>query len=499
MFCPNCGKKVKKDTQKFCTYCGTKLFKPKTNDIEEQKKEVTEKTQEQVECVINNEVVESTQEVEANNNNGSSVECETIAEEEQDTTVVMELPVEDEVTGNQTQVEIEEANNIATNEPSGDDIDTHSDSLPEENTYIENDIEEHKEETTYRNSALQRWAKEEREEREKIANIKNCIFKYKIPIVVVLLVFVVIILSIKIYNNYNLKNKSSDNNLIIPKQILEPIEKSKDSNDKILPPIQHIKNGKYMVYINENGDEIIKLPWKKNHYYGMFSENRIVVFHDKTNYDKGIIGLNCQGMDLEPWVGSIKIYNEKGQEIVTKMPNNLTFCSDGVATPKYKNGVLAMDINEHDTSITDEYGQHPLKQIFIDKNGQKISKPKNYKEEYGLYGEEYTPKTTTNGIKMVYSGAKFGYKNSSGRLIIPYKFEQIANDDWWSNDSNFYNGIAYIYSERRYINTKGNYINNEIYDYGEPFYFKIAFVAKENTCGFINTSGTWIYKTKCEH
>ena len=113
MFCPNCGKKVKKDTQKFCTYCGTKLFKPKTNDIEEQKKEVTEKTQEQVECVINNEVVESTQEVEANKNNGSSVECETIAEEEQDTTVVMELPVEDEVTGNQTQVEIEEANNIS--------------------------------------------------------------------------------------------------------------------------------------------------------------------------------------------------------------------------------------------------------------------------------------------------------------------------------------------------------------------------------------------------
>ena len=32
MFCPNCGKKVKKDTQKFCTYCGAKLFKPKKND-----------------------------------------------------------------------------------------------------------------------------------------------------------------------------------------------------------------------------------------------------------------------------------------------------------------------------------------------------------------------------------------------------------------------------------------------------------------------------------
>ena len=43
MFCPSCGKKIKKDTQNFCTYCGAKLFKPKTNDIEEQKKEVTEK------------------------------------------------------------------------------------------------------------------------------------------------------------------------------------------------------------------------------------------------------------------------------------------------------------------------------------------------------------------------------------------------------------------------------------------------------------------------
>ena len=148
MYCSNCGKKVKKDTQNFCTYCGAKLSKPENNVIDEKNIKMQEQQTGNIE-----KSQEPLKEASISNN------CPTIEESSNEGTIVSENHTEQE------------------------------------------------EETTYRNSTLQRWAKEEQEKRVIGERVKEILYKNKFIIIIIISLILLGVLIVFAYPKINLITK----------------------------------------------------------------------------------------------------------------------------------------------------------------------------------------------------------------------------------------------------------------------------------------------------
>ena len=95
-----------------------------------------------------------------------------------------------------------------------------------------------------------------------------------------------------------------------------------------------------------------------------------------------------------------------------------------------------------------------------------------------IYTEELNPICNDNN--------KCGYCNSSGEIIIPYKFDGTHrfNDDY---------AIVLIGDKYGMIDTKGKFIINPIYEFLEPFSEGLALVRLNRKFGFIDKNNKVVF------
>lgn len=246
-----------------------------------------------------------------------------------------------------------------------------------------------------------------------------------------------------------------------------------------------LRKGNRYIFINKFGKEIYSLPFDDNAIYGKYNEGYVVIAHNKNESSK-LCGMGTS------MVASIQIFDSKGKELKVKnLSNNITYLEN---PPIFLNGVLELNLNENkdgSDGITCD-----LKKMYINKQGKVIEKPKNY-ESYDSY-DPIKPEDTYQGITKFWDfDNKFGYQNKYGEIIIPAQFTENGSCDM-SRNTDFYNGVAMVClddycSRRKFMNTLGEYINNEEYTWAEPFYRELTFVATDYGYGYINTSGEWVY------
>jgi len=97
-------------------------------------------------------------------------------------------------------------------------------------------------------------------------------------------------------------------------------------------------------------------------------------------------------------------------------------------------------------------------------------------------GSSMTQSPTGDYFAVVFNGAKAGYINEKGDVIIPFIYD---------DGSVFSNGLARVMmgNKHGYINTKGETIVRFEYDFASDFSGGLARVQKNGKWGFINTSG----------
>ncbi len=274
---------------------------------------------------------------------------------------------------------------------------------------------------------------------------------------------------------------SNSNNRLNNSNAFSNYTKAKN-NDKNL---YGLRKGNRYIFINKFGKEIYSLPFDENTTYGKYNEGYVVVAHNKSDNGK-LCGMGTS------MVASIQIFDGKGKELKVKnLPDNITYLEN---PPIFLNGVLELNLNENkdgSDGITCD-----LKKMYINKKGKVIEKPQNY-ESYDNY-DPIKPLNTYQGITKFWDfNNKFGYQNKYGEIIIPAQFTENGSCDM-SRNTDFYNGVALVClneycNRRRFINTAGEYINNEEYVWAEPFYRDLAFVMTDYAYGYINTSGEWVY------
>lgn len=90
------------------------------------------------------------------------------------------------------------------------------------------------------------------------------------------------------------------------------------------------------------------------------------------------------------------------------------------------------------------------------------------------------------------------YVDSKGNIIIKKHFT--------TKFDNFYNGyiLVTLYQNNggpqvMYLNSNGEILKNEKYDWAEPFTRDLAFVEQGEKYGYIDTKGNWIWNTTCSN
>lgn len=241
-----------------------------------------------------------------------------------------------------------------------------------------------------------------------------------------------------------------------------------------------------IVYINEIGEEKINLDRNKYTYAGEFNEGRAFVA-------KEIKELPPRGM-FDEYVAKIFIIDTFGN-VVKELPYNAIVSAD-YDLPIFQDSKAIMEL-ENETYIS------------INSNGEKIKEVSSEEAEGQDINASYNPEFThsvkypidkTAPRPFAYggdSGDKYiAYKDSKGKTVIDIQALNPYGSDDLTMDIHFYNGVAMVFGDsngRRFINTKGEFINQDVYDYATPFWKKLAYVETNNKYGYINTKGEWVW------
>lgn len=260
-----------------------------------------------------------------------------------------------------------------------------------------------------------------------------------------------------------------------------------------------------IIFINEKGEEKLSFPANRYDYVGDDFFDGVLIVGKKLSND---FYEDEQNQLYSKTIFKISLMNQKG-EIVKELPYNVVFNDSFMEEdvyydfPIFKNGYAKIICRENLSSRKE-------KTVYIDKNGNEVPESigkvcegvidiyqpdktaPEPKYDFGAYGEPPTELSENPYVRY--------YKD--GKLVIDSKSEKdcLQNDDG-SRDPAFHNGIAMYFTHetagcgRRFINKKGEFINDEFYDFAEPFYKNLAHVTKGNISGYINKKGEWVYST----
>lgn len=242
------------------------------------------------------------------------------------------------------------------------------------------------------------------------------------------------------------------------------------------------------IYINENGEEVIKLDKSKYDVAGTFHDDR--VFVGKIVKEYGYV------MDYEQYIAKMSILDTKGN-IVKELPYNIKVCPALDIVPQFNN--YKADVTLEDNSI-----------LTLDINGEKVETTSRNTEKPDInanindgFSHSYDYPIDKDALRPFAYGGNSGdeyiaYKNANGKVVIDLKTANPYGSGDNTRDVHFYNGVAMVFGshtdpQRRFINAKGQYINDDTYDYATPFWRKLAFVSVGNKYGYINTKGEWVW------
>ena len=274
----------------------------------------------------------------------------------------------------------------------------------------------------------------------------------------------------------------------------QPLEQSEVSSNDLYKIF--LKNSDEIMFINEQGEEIFRVNRNKYDYFGDYSEGAVflVKIIKELSIDKELVKMT--------------IFDNKGN-VIKVLPYNLVLYLSMMGDPHpytipyFHNGIEQLEL---------ENGS----KIYVDKTGNEIKPPKGWHFEYEKYMKKYKGdfparvdarySMDKNGPFPFYTadcslGGCIGYKDTSGKTVIEAKFKEATGTCDETRDPHFYNGIAMVCLDgtcenRRFINKNGNYINNETYEWAEPFWRRLTFVATSTKQGYINTKGEWVYVEK---
>lgn len=221
---------------------------------------------------------------------------------------------------------------------------------------------------------------------------------------------------------------------------------------------------------------------------------------------KYIIEPNClRGTDFSD--GQAFIIRPGGGIECVDSCGNQVFCLDGVTSAyPYRNGYSSVHKKGEGEGLIDKNGNLVLdykwdgiikyeKELdlfraskhycdcYVDKQGSVVySIPQFEPIAMGTYT---TTRYSEGLIGCPNNYARHGYTDGLGKIVIPYKFEEVAS---------FSEGLARVKIKGKYgfINNTGAYVIDPQFDYARDFVNGIALVQKGNKYGYIDTLGKFV-------
>lgn len=278
-----------------------------------------------------------------------------------------------------------------------------------------------------------------------------------------------------------------------------------NNNDDNLDLYKVYSNGQY-IFIDEQGNEILKLPEDKYDYVGEFREGRLFVA--KKTID------NLGSGQYEYAIVKLYVLNKKGEiirEIKQKGKSILCIISDGETylnyLPEYYNGYAIIHFVEDKKFFNKHIDYEKLKlcDIYINKKGIIVrtyidSITKKILDDKKLSYSRFKPDKDI--IFKEFDNQNIGYINNKGNIIIkPIFVNDTHCGDFFTYNPQFYNGIAvvHVYNNNLYndgyyyINKKGEFLNKEPYELACPFYGNLAAVMTKTKRGYINRQGNLVW------
>ena len=276
---------------------------------------------------------------------------------------------------------------------------------------------------------------------------------------------------------------------------------SMEDND--LYPILNDSN--QLLYINENGEIIVKFKPSEFDYWGNFSEGKVfLVKKIKRLYGEGV---------FEYILAKLYIMDNKGK-IIKKIPyDSIVGINEDLGEhdiPEFYNNKAIIKLKHNNILIVNNAGDVVLKSKKINFaenrpniNIDYINANKEMTNNWFSPNTKY--KMDENGpfpfhIDKGINGCNcllgcINYKNKNGKIVINLNTCDPGGSGDITRDPYFYNGVAMVFGDipdptRRFINNKGEYINNETYLTATPFWKELAGVVKLNEdFRYINVNG----------
>ena len=278
------------------------------------------------------------------------------------------------------------------------------------------------------------------------------------------------------------------------------------NNDDNINLYKVYSNGQY-IFINENGDEILKIPENKYDYVGEFREGRLFVADniiDNIGHDR------C-------WCAIVKLYIlDKNGKIIKeiKQSNKVIFSyeEDGETSlsylPEFYKGYAIIHFAENKNINSNiSYDKLKINDVYINKNGYIVRKPikpniKKMLNDKSLSYSRFEPDKDVV-FKVYEKQNKYGYVDKNGNIVIKpiFDYASLCCGDFYTRNPQFYDGIAVvnIYDNKfykdgtYYINKKGEILNKEPYVYAAPYYGDLAYVETTTQKGYINRQGNFVW------
>ena len=324
--------------------------------------------------------------------------------------------------------------------------------------------------------------------------------------ILIFVIFIIISFTIglKVKFNHNIKsypNKKTAEN--IPQNSSNQISNSAN----ILYSIPNQNND--LLFINETGEIIVKFNKNEFDYSGAFKEGKVFLV-------KEIKNIGQDGM-YDKILSKLAIMDYSGK-IIKVLPFYGIVYANGNddPIPEYRDGKACIELENGKSIFVDSNGEYisdsktSFYEYFVDINlnewyskGKKLDVYPNYK--YLIDKDGPFPDFIEKGINgCEYDFGCINYRNITGEIAINHNFYNPGGSGDFTRDPYFYNGIATVFEndnveKRRFIDKKGNYINDDIYEFSTPFWEKLAFVMNDKYYGYINTKGEWVFKLKVEN
>ena len=188
--------------------------------------------------------------------------------------------------------------------------------------------------------------------------------------------------------------------------------------------------------------------------------------------------------------------------------------------PEFYNGYAVIHfVDDSDLNKKQlEYENLHITDVYVDKNGREVKNIPDDVKKMLADGNITATRFETNELEWkempcsdTPSETCVGYIDKDKNIKIKpiFDYNHLCCGDWFGRNPKFINNYALVFIKAtnepkvggytvltggyRFINSSGEYINDEVYDYAQPFYGNLAYVTTKNKYGFINKQGQWVW------